>query len=472
MQSMKYISIIFSFLMMLSLSGFSRQARKQLDSVADVVQIKFNINDGKGLYDLTSPVFKAKMTEAQFSVGMNEFVVKAGRWKNHKLAAHTEKGADYLVDFERGQQVFVLKLDGKGKINRMNFTAATMASIPKDFHVKTNNPMRDSTDLLVERLVRPYIQKGNTAGICLSLVAGGKTRYYSYGEVEKNTGKLPDPSLNIFEIGSVSKTFTSLLLAQAVVSGEFKLDDPINKYLPDSLPALSFKGHAVTLKHLSTHTSTLPRLPANIFLGNVDPKDPYQHYQVDSLFSFLKHYRLERSPGESYAYSNLGAGLLGNILERMEGRGYEDMVLRQICRPLGMTKTSVVLSAEANKNFAQGYNEKGEATSAWDLASLKGSGAIRSTLKDMTIYIQAQLDKKTPLKEAISLSQQTAFENGNQKMGLGWLIATKGANSYFHHSGGTGGFRSFVGFDVQRRIGIVILSNTAEDVTGIGQGFF
>jgi len=125
----------------------------------------------------------------------------------------------------------------------------------------------------------------------------------------------------------------------------------------------------------------------------------------------------------------------------------------------------------AQKNFAQGYNETGEATAPWDLASLKGSGAIRSTLNDMVKYARAQMEKKSPLHKAIALSHQPTFTGKDQSMGLGWRINQNGQHTYLHHSGGTGGFRSFIGFDPEKQTAIVILSNAAEDVTNLGEGF-
>ena len=135
--------------------------------------------------------------------------------------------------------------------------------------------------------------------------------------------------------------------------------DPINKYLPDSVPFLTFKGASIQLVHLANHTSGFPRLPANIFNGPVDPANPYLHYKPDSLYSFLAHYRPEVEPGTVFSYSNFGTGLLGNILEKYCQMDFGKMVTAQISTPLGMKHTFVDIPESFRRQFAQGYNENG-----------------------------------------------------------------------------------------------------------------
>lgn len=446
--------------------------RKLYDSIVGQIQANYNAQQPQNIYAMTSGVFRQKMTEEKFALGMSKFYAKTRKWNTFTFERSDEKGLDYLAVFDNTRQLFSLKLDEQGKINRLNFATIPVVIADKDYRVPTNNPLKDTVDLLIETKVRPYIQKGNTAGLVIAIIDKGKIRRYSYGTVNKADQQLPDPQTTIFEIGSVTKTFTSLLLAKAVVAGRMKLDDPINRYLPDSIPAIHFQGHSVTLKHLANHTSGFPRLPENIFSGKADPQDPYKHYVPDSLYRFLKNYHPVVMPGTAFSYSNFGAGVLGILLERKQGHSFEQLIISGICMPLKMKHTTISLGASTQLRLAQGYNEKGEATAAWDLASLKGSGAIRSTLNDMIIYTQAQLGSNNSLKKAIALSHQPTFQGKGQSMGLGWRINTTGKNSYLHHSGGTGGFRSFVGFDQGSQFGIVILSNAAEEVTAIGEALY
>ena len=443
--------------------------QKQYHTVADLIRTKYNDGQAQDIYAMTAEVFKKKMTVDQFVQGMRKFKAKSGEWNSLTYQQSNDKGVDYLCEFANGNQIFSIKMDPDGKISRLNFAAVQVVIKNKDYQVRSNNPLKDSTDMVVEKLVRSYIQKGNTSGLLVALIEGGRVRRYSYGSINKTQEVLPDPADTFFEIGSVTKTFTTLLMAKQVIAGKMKLEDPINKYLPDSITALTIGNTPLTLKHLANHTSGLPRLPANIFNGKVDPQDPYRHYLSDSLYHFMKTYQVKETPGTKFSYSNLGAGLLGMILENTTGKSFNHLIVEEIARPLGMFKTKVELTKIDEKNFAQGYDERGQATAPWDLASLKGSGAIRSTLNDMVIFIQAQLGQENPLSKAIELTHQKTFSSIEQDMGLGWRINKNQTSSYLHHSGGTGGFRSFVGFDKHRQIGVVILSNAAEEVTEIGE---
>lgn len=468
-------STVFRLSLCLTLFSFSfasaQQSQASYDHIVAQIQSSFNHHQPEKIYALTSAIFQKKMTEEQFASGMSKFHAKVGDWKSSIFKEKNEKGLDYLAEFENSRQVFSIRIDSLDKIDRLNFAAVPVVIPAKTAQVSDNNPLKDSIDLLVEQLVRPYIQKGNTCGLVLAVINKGQVRKYAYGSVNKKTTQLPDTEHTIFEIGSVTKTFNSLLLAEEVVAGRMKLNDPINLYLPDSIPPLRFQAKAITLQDLANHTSGFPRLPANIFNAKVDPKDPYKHYLADSLYCFLKSYHPTVMPGTVFSYSNFGAGVLGTILERKLDSGFEQLIISRICKPLAMNHTSVTLNHLAQKNFAQGYNETGEATAPWDLASLKGSGAIRSTLNDMVKYALAQLANSGPLHQAITLSHQPTFTGKDQAMGLGWRINQSGQHTYLHHSGGTGGFRSFIGFDPERQTAVVILSNAAEDVTNIGEKF-
>lgn len=472
---MKVHSLMFRTVIFFCLTIFIAQIclaqsdQKKYHTVADMIRVKFNGGQAKDLYAMTAEVFKKKMTADQFIQGMSKFKAKAGDWNSLTYQQSNDKGVDYLCEFANGNQIFSLKLDPDGKISRLNFAAVEVVIKNKNYQVKSNNPLKDSTDRLVEKLVRSYIQKGNTSGLLVALIQGGRVRRYSYGSINKTQEVLPDPANTLFEIGSITKTFTSLLLTKQVIDGKMKLEDPISKYLPDSIPALTIGNTPLTLMHLANHTSGLPRLPGNIFHGEVNPKDPYKHYVTDSLYHFMKTYQVKETPGTKFSYSNLGAGLLGMILEHTSGKSFNELIVEEIAHPLGMFNTKVELTKMDEKNFAQGYDERGQATAPWDLASLKGSGAIRSTLNDMVLYAQAQLGQKNSLDNAIELTHQKTFSSGEQDMGLGWRINKNQRPSYLHHSGGTGGFRSFVGFDQQRQIGVVVLSNAAEEVTEIGE---
>lgn len=442
-----------------------------VDYVQTAQLIRKALNNGQSqtIYQLTSTSFQQKMSFQQFSTGMNRFKAKNGFWKDLRPQKTNAQGMDFSASFQLSEQLLSLSLDSNGKIQRINFQEVPFVKSNKTFKVKSNNPLKTETDQLVDSLVQPYIQQSHTAGLTLAIIYNGKVSTYSYGTTHKAIANPPDPAQTIFEIGSVTKTFTALLLAKQVTDGQMALTDPISSYLPDSIGPLSFEGEPIRLVNLANHTAGFPRLPDNIFNGNVDPINPYLHYSSDPLFSYLQHYQPKQKAGLQFSYSNYGAGLLGTILERKTGLAFQDLIKRDITHPLNMHATFVQIPDDRKKELATGYNERGMETSPWELASLKGSGAISSTLMDMVSYTQAQLTGRPALAKAIALSHRPTFHSNSQDMALGWRIQQLGKQHYLHHAGGTGGFRSFVGFSKEKQVGIIILSNTAEEVVMIGE---
>jgi CubicO group peptidase (beta-lactamase class C family) len=229
----------------------------------------------------------------------------------------------------------------------------------------------------------------------------------------------------------------------------------------------------ITLKTLSNHSSGFPRLPMNLYKKGDDANNPYQNYDAGRLFSYLKTFKPYREVGVNYEYSNFAVGLLGTILAQQNQLSYEELLLQKICKPLNLRNTKISLDTTDKNNFAQGFDEKGKATSAWDLNTLAGAGGIRSTTNDMAKFVEANMTKAPKqIQEAIELSQKVSFESGQNIVGLGWHIAKRKERTIYQHSGGTGGFRTFVGFDKERQIGVVVLSNSAEEVAMIGMGMF
>ena len=193
----------------------------------------------------------------------------------------------------------------------------------------------------------------------------------------------------IFEIGSATKVFTSLLLADMVQRGEVALNDPVAKFLPAGVSVPERNGRQITLVDLATHTSGLPRLPAN--LNPKDPNNPYADYTPEQLYQFLSSYQLPRDIGAQYEYSNLGGGLLGFALARRAGMSYEALVKSRICDPLGMKDTGITLTPEMKARFAVGHDQGLARVENWDLPTLAGAGALRSTANDLLAFVSANI---------------------------------------------------------------------------------
>ena len=322
---------------------------------------------------------------------------------------------------------------------------------------------------LYQDIFEERINTGQSIGLAVSIVDGDRQRIMTLGLADIE-GKVPISEDSLFEIGSITKTFTTLILADSVIKGEVGLDDPVSNYLPDSVKMPMFDGQEITLRNLATHTSSLPSIPDNF--NPEDPLNPYANYTPELMYAFLSGYTLEKPVGAEVSYSNLGMGLLGHILQLQTGKSYEELVTDRILAPLNMSDSFVVVPERKKADFATGHDPAGIPTSYWDIPTLAGAGALRSDISDMTRYLEANLGLiETPLADAMSQShafQQKLGEDGGY-IGLGWFTENMGGEDITWHNGGTGGFRTFLGFDPANKRGVVVLANSWDQSDLIGQ---
>jgi CubicO group peptidase (beta-lactamase class C family) len=263
---------------------------------------------------------------------------------------------------------------------------------------------------------------GKHAGIVVGILRGGDQWVAGYGRFD--SGQQPPDEDAIFEIGSVTKVFTTLVLAEMVLRGDVALDDPAQKYLPSTLQMPKWRGQEITLFHLATHTSSLPRLPANLWKTIKDRANPYANYQVSDMYECLSGYKLKRPIGGRVEYSNLGMGLLGHILGLVAGKSYEELVSERILRPLGMNHTSIALSPEQQGRLAPGHTSRGKVTANWDIPALAGCGALRSTAGDVLRFMAASMNRATsPLAEAVQLCQRLSKTRKALPSWKGYVLA-------------------------------------------------
>jgi D-alanyl-D-alanine-carboxypeptidase/D-alanyl-D-alanine-endopeptidase len=276
----------------------------------------------------------------------------------------------------------------------------------------------------VEKAAQERIAAGTYQTLIFGVVEGDKSEVVAFGRLEG--GKTPDGD-TVYEIGSVTKTFTATLLAQAVLSGRVTLDTPVAQLLPDfKIP--SHGGKEITLSDLATQHSGLPRMPSN-FLPK-DPANPFADYDAAKLKAFLAGYELPRDPGAAYEYSNLGFGLLGYALEQLEHTTYGAVTDEEILKPLGMTMSGTVFTDAMRAHLAPGHLYTGEAAKNWDLDALAGAGAIRSTANDMLRYLKANMGiNQSPLAAAMKLAQRPRSDMAKTvRIGLAWMTADKGSS--------------------------------------------
>lgn len=326
------------------------------------------------------------------------------------------------------------------------------------------------TDDEIREILRDRIDVAKkSVGIVVGLVDDRGIRIVSYGKPNQNSDQLVNAD-SVFEIGSVTKVFTATLLADMVERGEVSLNDPISKYLPKSVKTPTRAGKEITLLDLATQTSGLPRMPGNF--APKDPQNPYADYSVEQMYAFISGYTLTRDIGAKYEYSNLGVGLLGHILALRSRTDYETLVRTRIGRPLKMDSTGIKLTPEMQARLAAGHNAVGRPLPNWDLPTLAGAGALRSTVNDMLKFVTANLGlKKSPLLTAMQKAHQSQHDTGvpDLEIGLGWHILKKFDTEIVWHNGGTGGYHSFIGFDQKKRKGVVVLSNSTNDIDDIGR---
>jgi len=332
---------------------------------------------------------------------------------------------------------------------------------------RTGAAERLAPDAEVLTILKERVESKRSAGIVVGILDEGGRRVVAYG----NAGSADRPldGNSVFEIGSVTKVFTSALLADMVRRGEVKLEDPVSKYLPASVRLPSRNGKEITLLDLATQTSGLPRLPGN--LSPKDPKNPYADYTVEQLYDFLSHYTLTRDIGEKYEYSNLGVGLLGHVLARKAGITYEELVTKRILEPLDMRDTAITLSAPMRARLAPGHDASGAPVETWDLPVLAGAGALRSTANDMLKFLAANLDAGDgPLPSALRETHKVRRPTGMPQLeiGLGWHVFHRFGSDLVWHNGGTGGYHSWIGFLAARKVGVVVLSASSPDIDDIG----
>ncbi len=317
----------------------------------------------------------------------------------------------------------------------------------------------------VKANIQARITNGMNTGIVIALIDGEKEVYYSAG-VKSLVTREPVNENSVFEIGSISKTFTGILLADQVVKGELKLDDPIQKYLPADITAPTRNGASITLQHLANHTSSLPRMPDNFRPAN--PANPFADYTEAQLYEFLRSHKLSRDIGSQYEYSNYAVGLLGHLLARKNSKTYEQLMIDVIAKPLDMTNTGITLTPAMQKDLALGHVGNIQVEN-WDIVSLAGAGGIRSTTVDMVKYVRANMGAvKSKLYPAMQLSHKNTRDGNTPGVGLGWHLMPVSGEEIVWHNGGTGGYRTFIGFVRGTTKGVVVLSNSANSVDDIG----
>ncbi len=307
----------------------------------------------------------------------------------------------------------------------------------------------------IDQLAADFLAAGKNSGLGIAVVMRNpqtgelEGTLLNYGTTAKDNGQGVN-SDTVYEIGSITKLFTGILLAQAVEAGKVQLDDPIQNYLPEDIHAPTYKNKPIRLEDLATHRSGLPRDTAA--------------ESLPQLYSWLDTYKLRRRPGSQYVYSNAGYALLGDILARLSETDYATLEYGSISLPLGLKDTRETLTDEQTGRLAQGYTSSGSPAGYFPYSgAMSGAGYLRSTLNDLTRFLIANMDpNSTTLAEPIALAQMVQAEGSDATtgIGLGWEIDRPGNSDERLSKGGeTGGFTSYISFLRDGSSGFVLLAN-------------
>ena len=314
----------------------------------------------------------------------------------------------------------------------------------------------------IDALVDAYLEAGVINSMAIGILDGDIELTKGYGKLSKENPQAPDGD-TVFEIGSISKVFTGILLADAINRGIVKADQPAGELLPEgiTMPVSKKKPERqITLMHLSTHISGLPRMPDNF--DAADPANPYVDYSAEKMFEFLNSHELSRKPGIADEYSNFGVGLLGELLSQKQNSKYETLLVDRISGPLEMSNTMLTLTKDQKERFAPPHDAELAPSSNWEFDALAGAGGIRSTVNDMLKFAQANLsppDNETGKAIELAFTQQRKSKGfGSSRMGFGWTINMKSETRW--HNGQTAGYHSIMFVSREKQRALVVLCNT------------
>lgn len=357
-------------------------------------------------------------------------------------------------------------------------TFAFSFTSPPDTNANSSVTYKEISAQVKSFIFDQIVNKSNAA-IVIGFVDPDGTKIFSFGNMS-TAHNIPVNQNTFFNIGSITKTFTTLLLADMVKQGIVNLNDPVEKFLPPSVKVPQFNGKKITLEDLADHTSGLPEWPSNVWLNNtVGYINP--NYNVTQLYQALSDTKLTREPGAQVQYSSFGIGLLGHILSlESDGISYEELVKDRILDVLGMNDTKIALSQnETNNRFSVGHLGGKEIITPRIPTILADSGAFRSTAPDMLKYVSANLGLiHTKLDDAMQLGHLIRHSsiianpmNYSEYRGLGWRVLTNFGTETITHTGAINGWNAFAGFIPTKQVGVIAMcscDSTDADMGSLG----
>ena len=442
-------SILIALLSFVAITAF---AQDPYDHFARAFAEHYNSQNFAAIHDLTSDGFKKQITKEQIVQVLTGAYARGGKLSEIKLSETNDQGRIFHLLCERDTFALSVNLDASGKAAGLLIRPVEKAGGGHD----------------VQSIIAKWKSNNANAGLVIGIIRNGKSDIQYLGVANKKTSA-PIDATSIFEIGSISKPMTGILLHTLIAEGKISLDDPVNKFLPNDAQLPKVKDKDILIRHLVTHSSCLPRMPGNFKPPSAELNNPYHYYSEKELFAFLPQVttadcELNTSP----VYSNLGAGLLGYILTKVSGKTYADLVNERIAKPL-KTKTFGVIGA--SDRWVQGHTPSGAAQPQWTFTeALVGAGGVDVSVEDMVKLLSFLMKPdQSPLGKAVVASKAAQLRGPQGGFGTFWIHQPKGSSLVLWHNGQTGGFNAFIGWIEGTQTGVFILSNNGEDVaTGLG----
>jgi CubicO group peptidase (beta-lactamase class C family) len=449
---MKYI-IVIALTLVVNLS-FGQTEKADNKVVTEKFIEHFNNDNYNGIFSMFADVLKEALPIETTTEFLKNLKSQAGNITNQEFIKY-ENGtyASYKTTFERAIFALNISIDDNSKINGLlvkPFVEEVHSeNVINNLSIKDSLITQDQSEIMFENAkIFP-----NHTQIAIALIKNGKINYYGINN-ERDTISTVENKKSVFEIGSISKVFTSTLLANFVIDGTIKSNENINDYLETPLN----NNTEISFVDLANHTSELPPLPTNLDLTKANPENPYKEYKEKELKEYLtKH--LELSNKGVNQYSNLGAGLLGYTLGKIENDSYESLLQNKIFSKYDMQNSTADIS-KIKGDIIRGLNSEGKEVPNWELSVLAGAGGIFSTVEDLAYFAISQFDYSN---KELKLTREKTFQiNDNMDIGLGWhILKSQSDNLWYWHNGGTGGYSSSMVIDDKSKNGIIILSNVS-----------
>jgi CubicO group peptidase (beta-lactamase class C family) len=415
----------------------------------DNFQKNFNSEKYEDIFNSFSSEMKQALPFDQTKQFLTGLKSQVGKMEKKEFVDYQQGTyATYKTNFEKSVLAVNISLDSQNKINGLFIK-------PYEKSKKTESDAVNSINSYPTEIAEIIFAKAknfpNETQLSIAVIQNGKTNYY--GIIKVNDTIKPTINQNkVFEIGSITKVFTSTVLASLVEDNKLKLTDEINTFY--SFPFK--KNFKISFKSLANHTSGLPKLPENF--KQTDVKNPYKDYDKKEIEDYLKNVmKLDNGPLTFFSYSNLGAGLLGYTLGLSQKTSFQQLLQKRIFDKYKMT-SSFTTSQNLGNQLVKGLDENGEVVSNWDFDVLFGGGGILSTTEDLVKFANTQFNQNNT---ELALTRKPTFDiNNDMKIGLGWhILKTKRGFDWIWHNGGTGGYSSSMVLDVEKKNGIIILSN-------------